>query len=273
MKKELLFLSLLVLSCFFGISVRAQSYPQDLLVDDFNDQDLTMANWDQAIGASGWNTVWSANEGRNGTGCVKILTGMGGFWNTALGPWPVGHKFKISCWVKGTTANSANVIFDIQGVTNKPNFACVDQNGANGRWDTCTVFPLTTEWQLQEATFVTQLRTDPPAFNITVDCNKDLYACVGWSRPTATDASLVDDFSIIDLGPVGSTGVIALQAQPLIYISENELRNVKGLVTVYDIMGRLVIKSIANEGTLSIASLKQGIYIVHANNSAVKIIR
>lgn len=246
---------------------------EDLLVDNFNDADLTLANWDGAVGASGWNTEWSATEGRDGTGCIKILTGTGGFWNTSLGPWPVDHKFKVSCWVKGAGNNASPVIFDFHGVNDKPNTPC-NNNLEKEAFDTCTVYPLTSEWKLQEATFITRATT-APLFNLTVWCFKGGYPCMaGWANPNATDASLIDDFKLTDLGPVSSTtGIKPLQSKAPIYISDNKLRNVDGLVSIYDVMGRLVFKSYAHEGTVSVASVKKGIYIVHANNSSVKIVR
>jgi hypothetical protein len=60
-------------------------------------------------------------------------------------------------------------------------------------------------------------------------------------------------------------------SKSLIYVSDNQLRGVKGLVSIYDVTGKLVMKSLAQNGSVNVASLKQGIYIVNSNNSAAKI--
>jgi hypothetical protein len=60
-------------------------------------------------------------------------------------------------------------------------------------------------------------------------------------------------------------------AKSLVYVSDNQLRGVKGLVSIYDVTGKLVMKSLAKDGTVNVASLKQGIYIVNSNNSTAKI--
>jgi hypothetical protein len=70
-----------------------------------------------------------------------------------------------------------------------------------------------------------------------------------------------------------STGIKNVKAsKSLIYVDQNmQLQRVSGLVCVYDITGKLMIKSYAKTGSISVAFLKQGIYIVHTNNSATKI--
>jgi hypothetical protein len=70
-----------------------------------------------------------------------------------------------------------------------------------------------------------------------------------------------------------ATAVIDLKTSKLIiYVDQNQqLQNVNGMVSIYDITGRLVIKEYANTGSISVGSLKEGIYIVHSNNSSTKI--
>jgi hypothetical protein len=68
------------------------------------------------------------------------------------------------------------------------------------------------------------------------------------------------------------TGIKNVSVAPSIYVDQNkQLQKVSGLVSVYDVTGKLVIKQYAKTGSISVASLKQGIYIVHTNNSSAKI--
>jgi hypothetical protein len=61
-------------------------------------------------------------------------------------------------------------------------------------------------------------------------------------------------------------------SKSLIYVDQNQqLQQVSGMVSIYDVTGRLVIKEYAKTGSIPVGSLKKGIYIVHSNNSATKI--
>jgi hypothetical protein len=61
-------------------------------------------------------------------------------------------------------------------------------------------------------------------------------------------------------------------SKSLIYVDQNQqLQKVSGMVSIYDVTGRLVIKEYAKTGSISVGSLKKGIYIVHSNNSSTKI--
>jgi hypothetical protein len=68
------------------------------------------------------------------------------------------------------------------------------------------------------------------------------------------------------------TGIKTETVKSSIYVDQNkQLQKVSGLVSVYDVTGKLVIKQYARTGSISVAALKQGIYIVHSNNSSAKI--
>jgi hypothetical protein len=61
-------------------------------------------------------------------------------------------------------------------------------------------------------------------------------------------------------------------SKSVIYVDQDQqLQKVSGLVSIYDVTGRLVINEYAKTGSISVASLKKGIYIVHTNYTSVKI--
>jgi hypothetical protein len=72
--------------------------------------------------------------------------------------------------------------------------------------------------------------------------------------------------------PWGSLSVKEVNAsKSLIYdVTTSEIRNVKGVVNVYDLSGRAVLKANSKDGKISVASLKEGIYIANSNNASVK---
>jgi hypothetical protein len=59
------------------------------------------------------------------------------------------------------------------------------------------------------------------------------------------------------------------------YVSANNLvvANIAGTVNVYDVTGKLVLKSSIKNGNISLAALKSGMYIVKADNLSKKIIK
>lgn len=89
--------------------------------------------------------------------------------------------------------------------------------------------------------------------------------------PATVWASVTSDLTITGNDPSAVGDLATVKAA--IYIANDELQNVNGEVKVYDISGRVMLQENAAAGTLNVASLKNGIYIVHANNASVKVVK
>jgi hypothetical protein len=71
---------------------------------------------------------------------------------------------------------------------------------------------------------------------------------------------------------LGGNAVKNVTLKSVIYVDQNkQLQKVSGLVCVYDVTGKLVIKQYTKTGSISVASLKQGVYIVKSNKATTKI--
>jgi hypothetical protein len=75
----------------------------------------------------------------------------------------------------------------------------------------------------------------------------------------------------------GEVGVKSIKAgQASAFVSNNVLtvKNAKGIVSIYDIKGSIVRKSVINgNGTISVADLKSGVYVVKGTNLAEKFVK
>jgi hypothetical protein len=127
------------------------------------------------------------------------------------------------------------------------------------------------EWDMK------QFKFDIQVANATADGARTQQ--MFWNNNSDQQWQNTTTFGVVTLAtPVNLLPAVGVKnvktAKTFVYDSQNfVLKGVSGVVSVYDITGKQVLKANATNGNLSVASLKKGIYIVNANNSSAKIVR
>lgn len=93
-----------------------------------------------------------------------------------------------------------------------------------------------------------------------------------WNSNADDQWSKVLHQGLVQMIPLAVKSINASKASA--YISNNSLilNNVSGIVNIYDVTGKLVMKA-NNASSISVSALKPGMYIVKADNLAVKVLK